>query len=80
MKKITTEGQHIIEETAKKHGLEKQTVEDLLIAIVKGNGTMAQFNIPELGGAGQWMKGGMTMIGEMFNHTLNVKVEQVAAE
>ena len=80
MKTLTTEGRHIIEETAKRHGLEFQTVEALLNAIVKGHGTMAQFNIPELGGAGQWMKGGMNMIGDMFNHGLKVKVEQVASE
>lgn len=80
MKTLTTEGRHIIEETAQKHGLEFQTVEALLDAIVKGHGTMAQFNIPELGGAGQWMKGGMTMVGDMFNHEVKVKVEQVASE
>lgn len=38
---------------------------------------MAQFNIPELGGSGQWMKGGMTMVGEMFNHNVKAKVEQL---
>jgi hypothetical protein len=80
MKALTTEGRHIVEETAQKYGLQFDTVNALLNAIVKGHGTMAQFNIAELGGAGQWMRGGMTMLGDMFNHELKVKVEQVATE
>lgn len=38
---------------------------------------MAQFDIRELGGGGQWMKGGMTMVGDMFNANLKAKVEQL---
>ncbi|WP_229206082.1 SHOCT domain-containing protein [Dyadobacter fermentans] len=52
----------------------------MLNAIIRGNGTMAQFNLQELGGQGQWMKGGMTMVGDMFNHSLRTTVEQVANE
>ena len=80
MKALTKEGRQAISEIAQKHGLEENTVETLAHAIVNGNGSMAQFNIPELGGPGQWMRGGMTMVGDMFNHGLKVKVEQVAAE
>jgi hypothetical protein len=80
MKALTKEGQQAISEIAQKYSLEQSTVETLANALVRGNGTMAQFNIPELGGAGQWMRGGMTMVGDMFNHGLKVKVEQVAAE
>jgi hypothetical protein len=39
----------------------------LLQALVNSNGTMAQFSHWELGGGGQWMRGGMTMVGDMFN-------------
>lgn len=35
---------------------------------------MAQFSHPELGGTGQWMQGGMVMIGDMFNHSLKARV------
>ncbi|WP_222845893.1 SHOCT domain-containing protein [Flavilitoribacter nigricans] len=38
---------------------------------------MAQFDIRELGGSGQWMKGGMTMVSDMFNANLKAKVEQL---
>jgi hypothetical protein len=41
---------------------------------------MAQFNHHELGGAGQWMPGGMTMVGDMFNHGLKVKVDGLCSE
>lgn len=35
---------------------------------------MAQFDHPALGGHGQWMRGGMTMIGDMFNASLKQRV------
>jgi hypothetical protein len=47
----------------------------LLQALVNSNGTMAQFNHWELGGGGQWMRGGMTMVGDMFNYGLKSKVD-----
>jgi hypothetical protein len=46
----------------------------LLQAVVNGNGTMAQLGNWELGGNGQWMQGGMTMVGDMFNYGLKAKV------
>lgn len=52
----------------------------LLDAIVRGNGMMAQFNHPELGGAGQWMGGGMIMLSDMFNHALKARVADLATE
>lgn len=52
----------------------------MLRALVNGNGTMAQFNIPELGGAGQWMKGGMTMVGNMFDNQLKAKVDALCQD
>jgi hypothetical protein len=52
----------------------------LLQSLVNGNGTMAQFNHPELGGGGQWMRGGMTIVGDMFNHGLKAKVEGLCSE
>ncbi len=46
-------------------GFSTSAVEVLRAAIRRGQGTMAQFNHPDLGGAGQWMRGGMTMVGTM---------------
>jgi len=80
MKALTKEGQQHIDDIAAEYSLKTETVESLLKAVINGNGTMAQFNIPELGGAGQWMKGGMTMIGDMFNSTLKTKVEKLCSD
>jgi hypothetical protein len=41
---------------------------------------MAQFQHPELGGGGQWMRGGMVMVGDMFNHALKAKVDSLCTE
>lgn len=80
MKALTNEGQQLVEDIAAKYNLQSATVESLLNAIISGGGTMAQFNIPELGGSGQWMKGGMTMVGDMFNSSLRATVEKLCSE
>jgi len=45
-------------------------------ALRAGSGSMAQFNHAELGGSGQWMPS-MLMIGDMFNHGLKARVDQL---
>ncbi len=56
-------------------------VATMLDAVVNGNGGgMAQFGHPEFGGSGQWMRGGMTMIGDMFNNTLKGRVDALCSE
>ena len=52
----------------------------LLQALLNSKGTMAQFDHRELGGAGQWMPGGMTMVGDMFNHGLKAKVDGLCSD
>ena len=80
MKSLTKDGQQVLKEIADQYDLQLQSVETMAEAVVKGNGTMAQFNIPELGGNGQWMKGGMTMVGDMFNHSLKNKVDKLCTQ
>ena len=80
MKSLTNEGQQAIEEIAGRYNLKVESVEALVNAVIKGNGSMAQFNIPELGGNGQWMKGGMTMVGDMFNNSLKATVDKICTE
>lgn len=53
---------------------------NMLQSVVNGGGTMAQFYISELGGGGQWMQGGMTMVGDMFNYGLKSKVDGLCSE
>jgi hypothetical protein len=80
MKTRTKEVQKKIDDIAARYELSKDSVLSMLDAVIKGNATMAQFNIPELGGSGQWMKGGMTMVGDMFNRTLKITVDQLCTE
>jgi len=74
MTQFTPEGQKIIQTLAQQYQFSTEAVVCLLQAMLKGNGAMAQFNHPEFGGAGQWMKGGMIMTADMFNHGLKARI------
>jgi hypothetical protein len=65
---------------AQHYGVSADAVMTLLQALLNSKGTMAQFDHRELGGAGQWMPGGMTMVGDMFNHGLKAKVDGLCSE
>lgn len=80
MPALTEAGRKAVAAAAARHGVSEAAAEAMLRAVVDGGGTMAQFNIPELGGSGQWMAGGMTMVGDMFNHGLQAKVAGLAAD
>ncbi len=80
MKALTHEGRQKVDDIAGQYKLHPETVASLLKAVIQGNGTMAQFNIAELGGQGQWMKGGMTMVGDMFNNNLRVTVDKLCQD
>ena len=41
---------------------------------------MAQFSHPEFAGYGQWMRGGMIMLGDMFNNNLKGRVDSLCCE
>ena len=43
-------------------------------AVRRGGGGQAQFSHPDLGGMGQWSRGGMTQVGDMFNNSLKAQV------
>ena len=75
MQQLTEQGRQRIDELAQRYSVSTEGVMTLLRSLVNGNGTMAQFNHPELGGGGQWMRDGMTMVGDMFNHDSKAKVE-----
>jgi hypothetical protein len=69
-----------IREVAGRCGFSPAAVSSMLEAVRIGQGRMAQFDHPEFGGAGQWMRGGMTMISDMFNATLKARVERLCDE
>jgi hypothetical protein len=60
MQELTLEGRRAIDDIAQCHGVSADTALTLLRAVAAGNGTMAQFSHPDLGGMGQWSAGGMT--------------------
>jgi hypothetical protein len=77
---VTPEAESAITDIAKRHGISREAVLAMLFALHTGGGTMAQFSIPELGGSGQWMRGGMTMVGDMFDNALKARVDALCGE
>lgn len=77
---LTPEGENAVGDIARRHSLSREAVLAMLVAVHNGGGTMAQFNVPELGGSGQWMRGGMTMVGDMFDNALKARVDALCAE
>lgn len=80
MHQLTQPGQQTIDELAQRYGVSGGAVITLLQGLIASGGKMAQFSHPELGGMGQWTRGGMTMVGDMFNNALKAKVDGLCAE
>lgn len=80
MQNLTPAGQNIVADISSRYNLSTDAVIHMLIAVNNGGGTMAQFDCPELGGSGQWMQGGMIMVGDMFNHGLKSTVDNLCNE
>ena len=80
MRQLSSEGQRIVNDVASRHNFSPDAIAHLLLAVVHGNGSMAQFNHPDFGGSGQWMRGGMIMIGDMFNNALKGRIDAVCLE
>jgi hypothetical protein len=77
---VSPAAENAITDIARRYGLSRDAVLAMLFAVHTGGGTMAQFNIPELGGSGQWMRGGMTMVGNMFDNALKARVDALCGE
>ncbi|MBK8814739.1 MAG: SHOCT domain-containing protein [Methylococcaceae bacterium] len=80
MNQLTPEGQQIINNLAQRYNFSPDAVFSMLQSVINGNGSMAQFNHREFGGSGQWMKGGMIMLGDMFNNGLKNSVGGLCQE
>ncbi len=77
MSNFTAAGQQLVNTISARYGISADAAEHMILAVYRGNGSMAQFNCYELGGSGQWMRGGMTMVGDMFNHGLKSRVDNL---
>jgi len=77
---LTPAGESAVADLAARYRVSDGAVRTLLDAVARGGGAMAQFSHPELGGNGQWMRGGMTMVGDMFNPGLQSTVSGICSE
>ncbi|MFC7737476.1 SHOCT domain-containing protein [Roseomonas sp. GCM10028921] len=80
MREPSPETRGKLEEIARRHGVSAEAAMTLLRALAAGGGGMAQFSHPELGGMGQWSRGGMVMVGDMFNQGLKARVDALCTE
>jgi hypothetical protein len=80
MAQLSPIGVSAVQDIAQRHGFSFDAVQSMLGSVINGNGSMAQFSHYEFGGSGQWMQGGMTMIGDMFNNYLKGRVDNLCAE
>ncbi len=70
----------LIDDVARRHGFSSGATEAMVRAFGDGVGGMAQFDHPEFGGSGQWMHGGMLMLGRMSDSALKARVGRLCAE
>ncbi|MCG5235912.1 SHOCT domain-containing protein [Xanthobacter oligotrophicus] len=80
MPQLSPEGQAAINAISQRTGFSPDAVTSMLFSVIAGNGSMAQFSHPEFGGSGQWMRGGMTMVSDMFNNYLKGRVDGLCSE
>ncbi len=80
MRQLSPAGQQLINDIAQRHGVSVDATLNMLDAVINGNGSMAQFSHPEFSGSGQWMRGGMTMVSDMFNNHLKGRVDALCSE
>ena len=80
MRQLSPAGEQVVNDLVQRHGISFDAVATMLDAVINGNGGMAQFSHPEFGGSGQWMRGGMTMIGDMFNGYLKGRVDALCSD
>jgi len=80
MRQLSAAGQQLISNIAQRHGFSVDGTLSMLDAVLNGNGSMAQFSHPDFSGSGQWMRGGMTMVSDMFNNHLKGRVDGLCSE
>lgn len=69
--------QQAIHDLTQRHGFSAAAVSHMLEAVIDGGGGMAQFNHAEFGGPGQWMRGGMIMVSDLFNQSLKDRIDRL---
>ena len=80
MRQLSQAGRQAVADLAQRHDFSNDAVLSMLDAVINGNGSMAQFNHPEFSGSGQWMRGGMIMVSDMFNNHLKGRIDGLCVE
>jgi hypothetical protein len=80
MRTLSPAGEQAIRQIAERHGFSRDAVTSMLESIASGGGAMAHFSHPEFGGSGQWMRGGMTMVSDMFNDALKRRIDALCSD
>lgn len=80
MIELAPQGQRVANDLSARYGFSVDAVTHMMVAVLEGNGSMAQFNHPEFAGSGQWMSGGMIMLGDMFNNALKGRIDGLCHE
>lgn len=70
----------LVRRIADRHGFTPQAVRLMHTAVSQGHGSMAQFDHPEFGGFGQWMRGGMVMLPGAHDAALSSRVDALCVE
>jgi hypothetical protein len=80
MRQLSPSGQQAINAISQRHGFSSDAVLSMLESVINGNGSMAQFHHTEFSGSGQWMRGGMIMVSDMFNNFLKGRIDALCNE
>jgi len=80
MRQLSPTGKQAINDLAQRYGFSSDAVLSMLQSVINGHGSMAQFSHPEFGGSGQWMRGGMIMVSDMFNNLLKGRIDALCRE
>ncbi len=76
---LIDEGDVELGRIARRHGFSSDAVHLMRAALEQGHGAMAQFDHPEFGGFGHWMRGGITLSGAR-DRTLESRVDALCCE
>jgi hypothetical protein len=79
MSKLTPEGELIVQALAAQYKIGTDAVKVMLDAVAKGGGGAAKFNLPEFGGAGEWLRG-MALMGGMAGNPMKATVDSLCNE
>lgn len=80
MSRLKPHTEQIAQDLSHQHGFSIEAIRHMIRAVDAGWGRMASFDHPEFGGPGQWMQGGMVMLGEPLNHSLRARVDALCSD